>query len=132
HADPPGGYRRRRRPGIFASTRRQRREILELSGAFEPTEKDRKLIEETPERRQGGKLVGEHLVPVRFKSGDQRRTVEVSRRRDGDVLGGALLRQRPADDLGIKTQVIAAEEVDDVIEVARPGSLGHGPDLLGE
>lgn len=124
YAGAPGGDGGRGGPRILVCSVGQSWEVFELDGAIQPAEEKGKLIEEVLKRWQSWELVGEHLGPVAFEGGDERRVDEVGGRWHGDALGRALLLEGLTDQLGVEAEVVAAEQVDDVVEVSGPGALG--------
>ena len=99
--------------------------------SLEPGEEFSQSIPEGLHRRQCRELVAEHVIPRAFKIGAVRLQIG---RRAGDryALEFAFLAQDIEQHRWRWSRVGVAIEIDDIIEVARPGTLGQRPHLFTE
>ena len=97
---------------------------------LQPIEEDRQLIPERDERREDRQLMREHLVPVALEN----RSLRLETGESGQIhsLERALLTEHVEQHRRCGTRFRVAEEVDHVIQVPRPGTLGKGSHLFPE
>src|SRR5680860_14269 len=100
--------------------------------SLEPFEQEGELVPELLKRWQHGQLVAEHVLPLRLQFADCRRLAQGNEGWDGHVLYLAFVDENLSDRAGMKRGIMAAKEVDDVVQVSRPPALAHRTELLRE
>ena len=98
--------------------------------ARKPAKELRQGVPESLDRRQGGQLVSQHIVP--FSDQLLAESGQALDGRDVDAFERAFLAQDIADDRCCRVEFAVAKEIDNVIEVAGPRPLSERAHLFTE